>query len=339
MPNLTPTAPKKKLLDQVRDACRVKHYSRRTEDTYVDWIKRYILFHKKRHPQDMGVKEIEQFLTHLAVDLNVAASTQNQAYSAILFLYRYVLHIDLPESINTVRAKKPKRLPVVLTREEVRCVLDQLDGTPKLMVQLLYGSGLRLNECVRLRVKDLDFIQKQILIREAKGNADRVTMLPASLIEPLQAHLRRVKQLHTQDLKDGHGSVYLPTAFDRKYPNAATTWSWQYVFPSSRLSTDPRPSPDDSRIVVGRGVGGEVRRHHASDSSLQKTIAVAARRAGLTKPIGPHTFRHSFATHLLESGYDIRTVQELLGHKDVKTTMIYTHVLNRGGLAVRSPLD
>lgn len=223
MPNVTPPPPKRKLLDQVRDACRLKHYSRRTEDTYADWIKRYILFHKKRHPQDMSVKEIEQFLTHLAVDRNVAASTQNQAYSAILFLYRYVLHIDLPD-INAVRAKKPKRLPVVLTRDEARRVIDQLDGTPKLMVQLLYGSGLRLNECVRLRVKDLDFIQKQILIREAKGNADRVTMLPASLIEPLQAHLRRVKQLHTQDLKAGYGSVYLPTAFDRKYPNAATAW-------------------------------------------------------------------------------------------------------------------
>ena len=314
----------KKLLDQVRDACRLKHYSRRTEETYVDWIKRYILFHHKRHPQEMGVKEIEQFLTHLAVEGNVAASTQNQAYSAILFLYRYVLHINMPD-INAVRAKKPKRLPVVLTREEVRCVIDQLDGTPKLMVQILYGSGLRLNECVRLRVKDLDFIQKQILIREAKGNADRVTMLPASLIEPLQAHLRRVKQLHTQDLTAGYGSVYLPTAFDRKYPNAAKAWSWQYVFPSSRLSIDPQT--------------GATRRHHTSDSSLQKIIAVAARRAGLTKPIGPHTFRHSFATHLLESGYDIRTVQELLGHKDVKTTMIYTHVLNRGGLAVRSPLD
>lgn len=324
MPNPTPNPPKKKLLDQVRDACRLKHYSRRTEDTYVDWIKRYILFHKKRHPQEMGLTEIEQFLTHLAVDLNVAASTQNQAYSAILFLYRYVLHIDLPD-INAVRAKKPKRLPVVLTRDEVRRVIDQLDGTPKLMVQLLYGSGLRLNECVRLRVKDLDFIQKQILIREAKGNADRVTMLPASLIEPLQTHLRRVKQLHTQDLKDGHGTVYLPTAFDRKYPHAAAAWSWQYVFPANRLSTDPQT--------------GQVRRHHASDSSLQKTVAAAAKRAGLTKPIGPHTFRHSFATHLLESGYDIRTVQELLGHKDVKTTMIYTHVLNRGGLAVRSPLD
>ena len=325
MPNLTPAPPKKKLLDQVRDACRLKHYSRRTEDTYVDWIKRYILFHQKRYPGEMGLVEIEQFLTHLAVDLNVAASTQNQAYSAILFLYRYVLHIDLPDTLNAVRAKKPKRLPVVLTRDEVRCVIDQLDGTPKLMVQLLYGSGLRLNECVRLRVKDLDFIQKQILIREAKGNADRVTMLPASLIEPLQAHLRRVRQLHTQDLKAGYGSVYLPTAFDHKYPNAATAWSWQYLFPSNRLSKDPQT--------------GLTRRHHASDSGLQKIVATAAKRAGLTKPIGPHTFRHSFATHLLESGYDIRTVQELLGHKDVKTTMIYTHVLNRGGLAVRSPLD
>lgn len=315
---------KKKLLDQVRDAIRVKHYSLRTEKTYVDWIKRFVLFHNKRHPREMGAPEIEQFLTHLALNENVAASTQNQALSAILFLYRDVLHQDLGD-INAVRAKKPKRLPVVLTRDEVERILTHLSGEYRLMAQLLYGSGLRLIECIRLRVKDIDFAQRQIIVRDGKGGKDRVTMLPASIVQPLQEHLQRVKRLHDQDLARGYGTVHLPYALERKYPNANREWSWQYVFPSDRLSTDPR--------------SGKTQRHHLDESGLQKAVRQAAQRANIHKPVGCHTFRHSFATHLLQNGYDIRTVQELLGHKDVKTTMIYTHVLQRGGLAVRSPLD
>ncbi len=315
---------KKKLLDQVRDAIRVKHYSLRTEKIYVDWIKRFVLFHNKRHPREMGAPEIEQFLTHLALNENVAASTQNQALSAILFLYRDVLHQDLGD-INAVRAKKPKRLPVVLTRDEVERILTHLSGEYRLMAQLLYGSGLRLIECIRLRVKDIDFAQRQIIVRDGKGGKDRVTMLPASIVQPLQEHLQRVKRLHDQDLARGYGTVHLPYALERKYPNANREWSWQYVFPSDRLSTDPR--------------SGKTQRHHLDESGLQKAVRQAAQRANIHKPVGCHTFRHSFATHLLQNGYDIRTVQELLGHKDVKTTMIYTHVLQRGGLAVRSPLD
>jgi integron integrase len=314
----------KKLLDQVRDAARLKHYSIRTEQAYVNWIKRYILFHNIRHPKEMGNSEIEVFLTHLAVKENVAASTQNQALSALLFLYREVLRQELGP-IDALRAQKPKRLPTVLTREEVHRVLAQLSGTRRLMAQLLYGSGLRLMECMRLRVKDVDFGQHQIVVRDGKGNRDRVTMLPESLVTPLQEHLLRVKRLHDEDLARGHGAVYLPYALERKYPNANREWIWQYVFPSERLSKDPR--------------SGVMRRHHLHESSLQKAVRNAAKRAGLNKHVTCHTFRHSFATHLLENGYDIRTVQELLGHKDVKTTMIYTHVLNRGGLAVRSPLD
>ena len=315
----------RKLLDQVRDAIRLKHYSIRTEEAYVNWIKRYILFHNKRHPREMGRSEIEAFLTHLAVQEKVAASTQNQALNALLFLYREVLQQDLDFPIHAVRAKTPKRLPTVLTREEVRQVLNQLSGTHRLMAQLFYGSGLRLMECVRLRIKDLDFAQRQIIVRDGKGMQDRVTMLPDSLVAPLQEHLQRVKRLHDEDLARGYGSVYLPFALGRKYPNAHREWIWQYVFPSDRLSKDPR--------------SGVVRRHHVSESSLQKAVKNATRLAGINKRVSCHTFRHSFATHLLESGYDIRTVQELLGHKDVKTTMIYTHVLHRGGLAVRSPLD
>lgn len=314
----------KKLLDQVRDALHLKHYSIRTENSYVDWIRRFILFHGKRHPNEMGAPEVEAFLTHLAVKENVAASTQNQALSALLFLYREVLKKDLGP-IGALRAKKPKRLPTVLTKEEVRRVLDHLSGTHRLMAQLLYGSGLRLMECVRLRVKDLDFAQRAIIVRDGKGAEDRVTMLPDSLIAPLQEHLQRVKRLHEEDLAKGHGAVYLPHALERKYPNANREWAWQYVFPSDQLSVDPR--------------SGTVRRHHLDESGLQKAVRQAAKRAGIPKPVTPHTFRHSFATHLLEAGYDIRTVQELLGHKDVRTTMIYTHVLQRGGLAVRSPLD
>jgi integron integrase len=272
----------------------------------------------------MGAAEVEAFLTHLAVNEHVAASTQNQAFSALLFLYREVLHQDLGP-IDALRAKKPKRLPTVLTREEVRRVLDQLSGTHQLMAKLLYGSGLRLMECLRLRVKDLDFAQRAIIVRDGKGEQDRVTMLPDSLIAPLQEHLQRVKRLHQEDLAKGYGTVYLPDALAEKYPNAGREWGWQYVFPADRLSVDPR--------------SGTVRRHHMDESTVQRAIRAAAKAAGIPKPVSPHTFRHSFATHLLENGYDIRTVQELLGHKDVRTTMIYTHVLQRGGRAVRSPLD
>jgi integron integrase len=311
-------------LDQVRDALSLKHYSYRTEQAYVGWITRYVLFHSKRHPNEMGAPEVEAFLTHLAVEEHVAASTQNQAFSALLFLYREVLHKDLGP-VDALRAKRPKRLPTVLTQEETRRLLGQLSGTYGLMAKLLYGSGLRLMECLRLRIKDLEFERRAIVVRDGKGEQDRVTILPDSLIATLQEHLLRVKRLHEEDLARGSGAVYLPDALERKYPNANREWGWQYVFPSDRLSVDPR-----SRAV---------RRHHLDESGLQKAVRQAARRAGIVKPVGPHTLRHCFATHLLENHYDIRTVQELLGHKDVKTTMIYTHVLNRGGLAVRSPLD
>jgi integron integrase len=314
----------KRLLDQVRDAVRLKHYSIRTEEAYVNWIKRYIVFHNKRHPAEMGAPEIEAFLTHLAVKETVAASTQNQAFSALLFLYREVLHQDLGP-IDALRAKRPRRLPTVLTKEETLRLIGCLSGTHQLMAKLLYGGGLRLMDCLRLRVKDLDFERRAIIVRDGKGGQDRVTVLPDSLIPALQEHLQRVKALHERDLARGYGSVYLPDALARKYPNADREWGWQYVFPSSQLSRDPR--------------SGVMRRHHTHESSLQKAIKEAAHLAGIAKPVGPHTLRHCFATHLLEAGYDIRTVQELLGHKDVKTTMIYTHVLKRGGLAVRSPLD
>jgi integron integrase len=312
-------------LDQVRDAIRLKHYSIRTEEAYVNWIRRFILFHGKRHPKDMGGPEIEAFLTHLAVEGHVAASTQNQALSALLFLYRDVLHQELNYPIDAVRAKPSQHLPAVLTKDEVRQVIAQISGIHQLQAKLLYGSGLRLLECLRLRVKDLDFERRAIIVRDTKGDQDRVTMLPDSLVAPLEEHLLRVKRLHEQDLAQGYGAVYLPDALERKYPNASREWLWQYVFPSDQLSVDPR--------------SGETRRHHLDESGLQKAVRAAARRAGLDKRVTCHTFRHSFATHLLENHYDIRTVQELLGHKDVRTTMIYTHVLQRGGLAVRSPLD
>ena len=314
----------KKLLDQVRDAIRLKHYSYRTEQAYVNWIKRYIFFHGVRHPAEMGAPEVEAFLTHLAVKENVAASTQNQALSALLFLYREVLHQDLGP-VDALRAKRPKRLPTVLTKDETLRLIGCLSGTHQLMAKLIYGSGLRLMECLRLRVKDLEFDRRALIVRDGKGAQDRVTVLPDSLIPLLKEHLQRVKALHEQDLAQGYGAVYLPDALARKYPNADREWGWQYVFPASSLSQDPR--------------SGVTRRHHLHESSLQKAIKEAARLAGSVKPVGPHTLRHCFATHLLESHYDIRTVQELLGHKDVKTTMIYTHVLQRGGLAVRSPLD
>jgi integron integrase len=314
----------KKLLDQVREAIRLKHYSYRTEQTYLGWIRRYILFHNKRHPKDMGAAEVAAFLTHLAVEGNVSASTQNQALSALLFLYRYVLNQELG-CLDAVRAKRSRYLPTVLTRDEVRLVLDNVSGVAGLVIKILYGSGLRLNEGLRLRIKDLDFAQRQIIVRDAKGNESRVTMLPGSLIDSLQSHLETVKRLHQQDLDQGYGSVYLPFALERKHPHADRAWIWQFVFPSPTRSRDPR-----SRVV---------RRHHLHESNVQRTVKQAVSRARIAKRVGCHTFRHSFATHLLEDGYDIRTVQELLGHKDVKTTMIYTHVLNRGGRGVRSPLD
>ena len=327
--NPATTAPakpaEKKLLDVVRDVIRLKHYSIRTEEAYVNWIRRFILFHGKRHPNDMEGKEIEAFLTHLAVEGHVAAATQNQALSALLFLYRNVLRRELDYPIAAVRAKQPQHLPAVLTRDETRRVIAQLSGIYQLQAQLLYGSGLRLLECLRLRVKDIDFERRAIIVRDTKGDEDRVTMLPDSVVEPLREHLQRVKRLHEADSAKGYGAVYLPDALERKYPNASREWIWQYVFPSEQLSVDPR--------------SGETRRHHLDESGLQKAVRRAAAATGLDKRVTCHTFRHSFATHLLENHYDIRTVQELLGHKDVRTTMIYTHVLQRGGLAVRSPLD
>jgi integron integrase len=319
-----------KLLDQVRGKIRLKHYSIRTEQAYVDWIKRYILHFDKQHPKDLGADQVEQFLTHLAVAGKVSASTQNQAKSALLFLYKEILEIELPWLDNVERAKTPKRLPVVLTQEEIQQILAHLEGTNQLIVRLLYGTGMRILEALRLRVKDIEFTRKEILIRDGKGFKDRVTVLPASLIEPLQAHLQRVKVSHKKDLSDGYGAVYLPFALSRKYPHAERDWGWQYVFPSGKLSTDPRTDEDEAPIT---------RRHHIQDQAIQRAVRQAVVDAQLTKPATPHTFRHSFATHLLENGYDIRTVQELLGHSDVATTMIYTHVLNRGGRGVASPLD
>ena len=321
----TSPAPPYKLLDQVSHTLRLKHYSYRTETSYLGWIKRYILFHHKRHPRDMGPPEIEAFLTHLAVHDKVAASTQNQALSALLFLYRDVLRQELDFPIDAVRAQNPKRLPTILTKTESLRVIRRLPAPYHLPVKLLYGSGLRLMECVRLRVKDIDFARHQLIVRQGKGSKDRVTMLPDSLVQPLQGHLQQVKMIHRDDLALGYGAVYLPYALDRKYPYANREWLWQYLFPAARLSVDPR--------------SGLTRRHHIDPSSIQKAVRTAARQAKISKHVTCHTFRHSFATHLLEAGYDIRTVQELLGHKDVRTTMIYTHVLNRGGLAVRSPLD
>lgn len=313
-----------KLLDQVRDKIRLKHYSIRTEQSYVEWIKRFILFHHKRHPKEMGAVEIEAFLTYLAVDRHISASSQNTARAAILFLYRHVLNVH-SETFNSLSKPKVKRnLPVVLTVNETRLVLACLKGIYALLGNLLYGTGMRLMECVRLRVKDIDFEQREILIREAKGGQDRVTMLPIAVIEPLKQHLITVKQLHEQDLQAGFGMVYLPNALERKYPNANKEWGWQYVFPAHQLSIDPR-----SQIK---------RRHHLDEKGIQRAMKQAVLEAGLSKPATPHTLRHSFATHLLHSGYDIRTVQELLGHKDVQTTMIYTHILNRAGKVV-SPLD
>jgi len=311
-------------MTQVSNIMRSRHYSLSTEKSYSHWIKCYIFFHKKRHPLEMGLDEVEQFLTHLAVDRHVAASTQNQALNALLFLYKAVLQKEIG-LVNATRAKQPQRLPTVFTCEEVKRVLSHISGYPWLMASLLYGGGLRLMECVRLRIKDIDLTQRQMIIREGKGFKDRVTLLPERLIEPIKNQMTLAKALHQQDLNDGFGMVSLPYALERKYPNANRETAWQYVFPASKRSIDPITKTE--------------RRHHIDPSVLQKAVKQAVRRSDINKQGSCHTFRHSFATHLLENGYDIRTVQELLGHKDLKTTMIYTHVLNRGGNAVKSPLD
>ena len=317
--------PKPRLLDRIRAALRTRHYSPRTEEAYVAWIRRYIFFHGKRHPAEMGAPEITRFLSSLAVDGKVAASTQNQALSALLFMYREVLELDLPWLDGVVRAKRPQRLPVVLARDEVRTVLQPLKGVPRLMACLLYGAGLRLLECCQLRVQDVDFAANQIVVRSGKGDKDRATMLPAAVKADLARHLESVQTQHQRDLERGAGWVELPTALNRKYPNAGREWAWQWVFPATRFYVDR--------------VTGQRRRHHLHESVLQRAIKDAVRQAGIPKRAGPHTLRHSFATHLLEDGKDIRTVQELLGHRDVSTTQIYTHVLNRGPAGVRSPLD
>ncbi len=314
-----------RLLDQVRTRLRVKHYSLRTEEQYVGWIRRFVLFHGKRHPAGMGAAEVESFLSHLAVAGRVAASTQNQAKAALLFLYREVLGTELPWLDGITQARTPARLPVVLTREEVRATLARLSGRPWLLASLMYGTGMRVMEAVRLRVKDVEFARREIVVRDGKGAKDRITMLPAQLVEPLRNALVAAARQHEADLAAGHGEVYLPHALARKYPSAGREWAWQYVFPAERLSVDPR--------------SGAVRRHHADEQSVQRAVRAAVQAAGIAKPATPHTLRHSFATHLLEAGYDIRTVQELLGHADVSTTMVYTHVLNRGGRGVVSPLD
>ena len=314
-----------RLLDRLREAIRVRHYSIRTEDTYVDWVRRFILFHGKRHPAEMGAAEAAAFLTHLAVDRGVSPSTQNQAKSALLFLYRVVLDLQLPWLDEVVAAKDQRRLPVVLTPSEVRVLLLEMSGTTGLVASLLYGTGMRLLEALRLRVKDVGFERREILVRDGKGGKDRVTVLPENMILPLQQQMARAKALHDRDLAEGMGRVWLPDALAVKFPRAPLAWGWQWIFPSAARSVDPR--------------SGVTRRHHLNEASVQKAVAGAARRAKIVKPCSPHVLRHSFATHLLQSGYDIRTVQELLGHSDVSTTMIYTHVLNRGGRGVRSPLD
>lgn len=321
---MIPKSPK--LLDKVRNRIRVKGYSIRTEKSYTSWIKRYIYFHGKKHPQEMGNPEIESFLSHLAVNGNVAASTQNQAFNALLFLYKQVLNMELPDDINAIRSKKPIRLPTVLSKVDVLSVLQAMTaGIHQLMAKMLYGSGLRSIECIRLRVKDIQFNMNQIIVRDGKGKKDRGTMLPDDVKPDIIKHLKYVKHLHEDDLSKGFGRVYLPYALERKYPNANKEWGWQYVFPATTLSIDPR--------------SGIKRRHHIHESAMSRAVKKAVKLARISQPATCHTLRHSFATHLLEDGYDIRTIQELLGHKDVSTTMIYTHVLNRGGRAVLSPLD
>ncbi len=312
-------------LNQVREVLRLKHMSRRTEVSYLHYVVDYVRFHGRRHPQEMGVPEIRAYLSHLAIEGKVAASTQNVALSALLFLYRSVLHKGLSDIGNIERARRPKRVPAVFTSAEVHAVLAELSGTHHLIISLLYGTGMRLSECLSLRVKDVDVALLQITVRDGKGERDRTTMLPMKLLEPLKRQLAMAKLLHRQDLAEGYGATDLPNALARKYPDAAKSWAWQYVFPAAKRSVDPR--------------SGRVGRHHTLEDSVQRAMKKAMEKAGITKHGSCHTLRHSFATHLLENGYDIRTVQELLGHKDVKTTMVYTHVLNRGKLAVRSPLD
>lgn len=314
-----------RLLDQLRHQAEVRHYSYRTEQAYVGWVRRFIIFHKRRHPASMGAAEVEAFLSYLASERNVAAATQAQALSAVLFLYKAVLKIDLPWLENIVKAKRPRRLPIVITQAEARSVIGHLAGIHWLIASLLYGSGLRVLEALRLRVMDVDLEFQQLTVRDGKGSKDRVTMLPTSLVAPLKVHLAQIKERHEFATTHGYGGVELPFALDRKYPRAHLEWAWQYVFPSANPSTNPR--------------SGQRLRHHLLEANVQRAVRTAARRAGIPKPVSPHTFRHAFATHLLEGGYDIRTVQELLGHKDVSTTQIYTHVMRKGANAVRSPLD
>lgn len=320
---LKPDPPR--LLDRVRGELRVRHYAFRTEQSYVQWVRRFILFHGKRHPAEMGAAEVGVFLSHLATERNVSASTQNQARSALLFLYGEVLKIDLPWLTEVVLGKTSRRLPVVLTTGEVSRLLNDMNGTSGLVASLLYGTGMRLLEGLRLRVKDVEFERREILVRDGKGGKDRVTVLPENLLLPLRQQVALARTAHDAELRAGFGTVWLPDALALKYPKASLAWGWQWVFPAPNRSTDPR--------------SGEIRRHHLHEQSVQRAVAAAARRAGIVKPCSPHVLRHSFATHLLQAGYDIRTVQELLGHADVRTTMIYTHVMNRGGRGVRSPLD
>ena len=313
------------LLGQLRSQIRVRHYSLRTEETYVHWTRRYLRFHGHRHPRELGPDEMKAFLSALADGRGVAASTQNQALSALLFLYKEVLGMELPWLDGIKKAKRPRRLPVVLTREEARALLTRMDGTHALMARLLYGTGMRLTECLQLRVKDVELARREVVIREGKGGRDRVTVLPSTLVEPLRDHLARVRTLFDADRAAGLPPVELPGAYRRKNPSAGLLWGWHWVFPQRGLAVDPR--------------SGIRRRHHVYDQTFSRALSRAARQAGIAKPVTAHVLRHSFATHLMEAGYDIRTVQELLGHKDVSTTMIYTHVLNRGGRGVVSPLD
>jgi len=322
--NFSQQRDKPKLLDKVTAFMRTRHYSKRTEEAYLDWIKRYIVFHNKKHPAEMGEKEINQFLNHLAVKENVSASTQNLALCAIIFLYKHILKKD-PGELNFTWAKKGKKLPVVFSRTEVGKIISKLSGVNWIMINLLYGSGLRLMECVRLRVKDIDFENNNIVVRDGKGKKDRITVLPEKLKEKLELHLEKVEKLHKKDLEEGYGTVHLPDALEKKYRNASRELGWQYIFPASQISFDERT--------------GKSRRHHVDESVLQKAVKDAIKKAGIRKQGSCHTFRHSFATHLLEDGYDIRTVQDLLGHENVNTTMIYTHVMKRGGLGVKSPAD